>query len=123
MCLSKPKVPAPAPVIERQAYRDPAPRESLASTDPNMRRRLMGVMTSAQGVTDTASTTRQVFGGDQTMGVNIGGGSSPVTASPTAVMPTPTAGVQNGVSKTKLKSTFGKGSGIGVFGLAGRAAL
>lgn len=72
---NKPKQPAVTPAVQRQAYKNPVSRESLASSDPNARRRLAGVATSAQGVTDAASTTRRVkTGGDQQLSPSIGGG-------------------------------------------------
>lgn len=67
MCMSKPKAPsysappapAPEPIIERQAYKDPTPRSALATDDTERRRRMiMGVMTSPRGVGIPASTTK-----------------------------------------------------------------
>jgi hypothetical protein len=77
MCTSKPKIPAPTPVIERQAYRSPAPREGVSSGDPSRRRRIAGMATSPQGLTSEASTTRRVrMGGDDPLNPTLGGSSS-----------------------------------------------
>lgn len=75
MCVSKPKIPKPAAVIERQAYRTAAPRDSVGGTDANARRRrLQGIATSSQGDVSAASTTRNVMGGDTPLNPVIGGG-------------------------------------------------
>lgn len=92
MCASKPKVPKPAPVIQRQAYRSPAPRDTVASSDPNRRRRIPGVATSAQGDTSIASTTRKSLGGDQALNPSIGGGNGAGVASG-VTQPSPSTGV------------------------------
>lgn len=91
MCTSKPKIPAPTPVIERQAYKSAPSRESLSSgNDPNARRRaLAGVETSARGVLEPASTTRRVrAGGDQDILPVFGSApSTPATEALAAVAP------------------------------------
>lgn len=91
MCTSTPKVPKPTPVIERQAYRSPAPRESLGSPDAigARRRKMAGIETSALGVTDPASTTRNVLGGAPLSPSIGGGGGSPVTPGSVATQPAP----------------------------------
>lgn len=45
---------------------------------------MAGIETSAQGLTDSASTTRKVLGGSDQLGSNLGGGggASTVTAAP-----------------------------------------
>lgn len=82
MCTSKPKIPAPTPVIERQAYRNPSPRESVAGGPDAAarRRRVAGMATSSQGDTSQASTTRRVkMGGDDPLTATLGGGGASVT--------------------------------------------
>lgn len=77
MCVSKPKVPKPTPVVERQAYKSAPSRDSLSSgTDPSLRQRMIaGVATSARGVLEPASTTnRSQFGGDQVLAPLLSGG-------------------------------------------------
>ena len=65
MCMSKPKVPAPTPVIERQPYKNAPSRASLSS-GMDRPRQIPGVVTSARGVLEPASTTKRVMmGGDQ----------------------------------------------------------
>lgn len=119
MCTSKPKIPAPTPVIERQAYKSPVSRASLSSgTDPNARRRLIaGVATSAQGVLEPASTTRRVkVGGDTPMMPSLGGSpSSTGTAAPAPATSGPTMGAQTGTPKT---TSGGSGVGLGPGALA-----
>lgn len=75
MCMSRPKVPAPTPVIERQPYKNAPSRGSLSADDNGQRRRqLSGVATSAQGILEAASTTKRVkMGGDQLLNPSIGG--------------------------------------------------
>jgi hypothetical protein len=120
MCMSKPKVPKPQPVIERQAYRSPVPRESLGSDDADRRRRLMGVETGAGGVTGAASTTGRVqFGGDTPMNPTIGGGGgSPIAVSPAAAAiaaatPAPVRGATTpGTAAPKKRASFGGPGGM-----------
>lgn len=89
MCMSRPKVPAPTPIVERQAYKTAPSRSSLYGGNSEARRRtIAGVVTSAQGLLEPASTTKRVMaGGDQIINPVIGG-SGP---SPTAVLPAPAA--------------------------------
>lgn len=84
MCVSKPKIPTPTPVVERQAYKNAPSRASLSSGDSEARRRLIaGVATSAQGVQNPASTTKRVrAGGDQPLGSVLGGAPSSGTIVP-----------------------------------------
>lgn len=111
MCTAKPKIQAPAPVIERQAYKSPVPRGSLASGDGDARRRMIaGVATSAQGVTTQASTTRKVMaGGDQQiMPVLTGGQTSPTTTPVvTNTGAGPTQGPQTNPLNPKKKGILG----------------
>lgn len=88
MCPSKPKVPKPTPVIQRQAYRSPPPRSSVGS-GTDRQRRIPGVVTSTQGDTSTASTTRNAMGGDQQLSPSIGGGNG----ASVGAAPAPTGGV------------------------------
>lgn len=120
MCTSKPKVPKPEPVIQRQAYSLPKPRgsESSSAGDAARRRRLMGVATSSQGILDPASTTRSVLGGEAIQpSIGGGGGASvvaaapastkgggPVDGGPTTVPRGPRTGTAGG---GKTKSTLG----------------
>lgn len=79
MC-SRPSIPTPEPVIQRQAYRSPTPRGSSGDPGDARRRRIAGMETSTQGVTDEASTTRRVkMGGDNSMMPALGGGGAPTT--------------------------------------------
>ena len=94
MCVSKPKVPTPTPVIERQAYKSAPSRASLGTDNNESRRRMIaGVATSAQGVTEAASTTKRVrTGGDQQLNPSLGGtGATPdlIVAAPVSVVPAP----------------------------------
>lgn len=120
MCTSKPKVPKAAPVIQRQAYKSPAPRESLSSGDASAgasRRRIPGLATSAQGDASTASTTRSAFGGDAINPViGGGGGASTVSAPPAigAVVSPVTAAVQAyAANRAKpMRTKFGNLGGV-----------
>lgn len=91
MC-SKPKVPAPTAVIERQPYKSPNTREALAGGGDNeARRRLIaGIATSARGLTEPASTTKRVrAGGDAPIMPLMGGGSASTTGAAPAPAPSP----------------------------------
>jgi len=88
MCVSKPKVPKPPAVIERQPYKMPAARNSVDTGDPNRRRLMMAGVTNpggAQGDTSVASTTANPLGA-QTLGggppLPLGGGVSTTAAQP-----------------------------------------
>lgn len=129
MCVSKPKIPTPTPVVERQAYKNAPSRGSLSTGDSEARRRLIaGVATSAQGVTSPASTTKRVrAGGDQNVTPVLGGAPSTGGVIEAGGGSTgPTMGAQTGTRKT----TTGGGnsfSGIGasraaILGLAAQAA-
>lgn len=112
MCLGSPKVPQPAPVVERQAYKTPAAFDSYSSqTDLDARRRMIaGVVTGSQGDASVASTTKnpqpnQALGGG-VANDQIGGGSTSAPGSllggggsAGAALPSPTA-------PTKLKGGF-----------------
>lgn len=99
MCVSKPKVPAPTPVVERQEYKNAPSRASLASDSSADRRRLIpGIATSAQGVTTQASTTKRVkAGGDQQINPVLGGSGSsgPSVVETGGGAPSPVRGGQN----------------------------
>ena len=105
MCLSTPKVPAPTAVIQRQAYKDPVSRGSLASgLDPNAYRRMIaGVATSAQGIGPESTTRRVLAGGDQVLAPVLGGGpaSGSVTPAPIASGGGPAQGGQTGAGAKK----------------------
>jgi len=113
MCVSKPKIPAPTPVIERQAYKNAPSRASLASDDNETRRRaIAGILTSAQGVGEQSSTTKRVrAGGDQNINPIIGGGggsvtpAAPISGSGITTAPGPTQGAQP-KSSVKKKGGF-----------------
>lgn len=113
MCTSKPKIPTPAPVIERQAYKDPASRESLTGANPDrVRRAMMGVMTSAQGVKGPASTTKRVkLGGDQNLAPGFSSansnGAQSVGGAPPA--PVPVLAVSNPITSIKPAGISGGG--------------
>lgn len=100
MCVSKPKIPAPVAVIERQPYKSPVSRSSLSSGDSEQRRRMIaGVATSATGVAEAASTTKRVrAGGDQPiMPVLTSGGQTPITPVIQPIVPiAPVVGPQSG---------------------------
>jgi len=121
MCVARrPRVPAPTPVIERQAYKNAPSRDSLASDDPDARRRkLAGVETSAQGVTEAASTTRRTkAGGDQTLMPTLGGaGSAPIVAASLASARSPMRAPQTGVGAQPAPAPADAG------GIAGAAPL
>lgn len=57
---NKTKMPEITPAIERQAYKSPVPRDTISAAE---RRRMAGVTTGSQGVTEPASTTRLPVGG------------------------------------------------------------
>ena len=111
MCLSAPKVPAPTPVIQRQAYKDPVARGSLASgLDPNAYRRMIaGVATSAQGIGPESTTRRVLAGGDQVLAPVLGGGpaSGSVTPAPIASGGGPAQGGQTGGAGVKKNKPNG----------------
>ena len=96
MCVSKPKIPTPTPVVERQAYKNAPSRGSLSTGDSEARRRLIaGVATSAQGVAGPASTTKRVMaGGDTPMGAVLGGAPSIGAIAVDAPSLTPERGAQ-----------------------------
>lgn len=100
MCMSRPKVPAPTPVIERQPYKTAPSRASLSGDNNESRRRMIaGVATGAMGLLEPASTTKKVrAGGDQQINPVIGGsGPSPAVAPVSSAAPSgPTQGVQTG---------------------------
>lgn len=111
MCMSKPKVPTPTAVIERQPYKNAPSRASLASGDSEMRRRMIaGIATSAQGVPSAASTTKRVMaGGDQVLAPVLTSGGS----NPTAVLPSPdpvsTGPTQGGQTTPRAPTLLGAG--------------
>ena len=107
MCLSKPKIPQPAPVIERQPYKNPAPFSSFFDpTSADARRRLIaGIVTGPQGDTSQASTTRGVVppGSNSALGGGsvsdtLGGGASMAPGSGT------TPGASDPVGTTPISS-------------------
>lgn len=87
MCLSKPKIPTPTAVVERQAYKNAPSRASLSTGDSETRRRVIaGVATSANGVANPASTTKRVrTGGDQPLGSVLSGAPSSGTIIPDVI--------------------------------------
>lgn len=94
MC-SKPKIPAATPVIERQPYKTPASRESLAgdAAGAETRRRMIaGVATSARGVEAPASTTRRVMAGGDAPIMPVLSGSGGATGAMPSPAPAPTGG-------------------------------
>ena len=95
MCASKPKVPAPTPVIERQPYKNAPSRESLSS-GLDRPRQIAGVVTSARGVLEPASTTKRVMmGGDQQINPTLSAPASSgtiLTTSPGPSAPAATTG-------------------------------
>lgn len=104
--MSKPKVPTPTAVIERQPYKNAPSRASLSSGgDGEMRRRMIaGIATSAQGVPGPASTTKRVMaGGDQVLAPVLSGAGS----NPTAVSDPVGAGPTQGGQTRKPKAASG----------------
>lgn len=92
-------MPAPTPVIQRQAYRSPAPRGSVASDDgAERKRRIAGLATTSQGLTDEASTTKRVkMGGNDALNPSIGGGGgSAALAAAASLAPAPVPGPTRG---------------------------
>ena len=114
MCTSKPKIPTPAPVIERQPYKDPVSRASLApaGASDRMRRAMMGVLTSAQGVKGPASTTKRVkLGGDQNLAPGFTSANSSGAASVGGAPPAPTPILAVASPITSIKTSPGTGMG------------
>ena len=121
MCVSKPKIPAPTPVVERQPYKNAPSRESLggAGFDENRRRMIAGIATSAQGVASPASTTKRVMaGGDQQlMPLLAAQASLPSTGAPSPTAPAaPVAAAQRSAPPASAKP---KAGGVYVRGLGG----
>lgn len=100
--MSKPKIPTPTPVVERQAYKSAPTRASLASPGGSTRPS-MGAAVAA-GLANPASTTRRVLaGGDQQLMPALGGQASSGAESILTDLPTApiASGQPNPASRAK----------------------